>query len=548
MKIRDRMIISHLAVTLIPITVTFLSITIIIRTIVAKELANRLDDKMNSIVEKIQNDIDSYRKHATLFARNLSAGGPVEFTILTPTSPLSLAKYNIDIAEFTTKSKVFRAIFVDAAYAGYVTTPDYADYLWDYLSNPYFHREFDVYIPQVVSNALVVRCAAICYDYNKEEKSGMSITSLVMDRTYLTALSEGASDLVVFYQIGTNFSFSSNTLPMDASRMETLEDTNILENNTYLKINFPGKGQYFLKKAELFKIPGSDTIVYAGILYGFEFMNRFDILFRTIMLVILLVSLAIAIPTAYVSTKLITAPIVVLNDNVRNFRKDFTIIPPPDDITDEIAGLHKTFSEMSASIIDYSKKLENYQVRLSKEVDEKTADLKEKIQTLLLINNFSSFSIRIDPDNELDFIRQTHQAQGVVSPEAYRDLFAFVEVARTYSFHIVGQTPRKKEPAGQDDLHRRPFHRKTEAARRLDRQEDRRILPVRIARLFHRPDRIRLYLYLLRRSKPAASRSPGDAQQPDLAEDLFHPYPGGKVPLREAREHRAVREYHHSRY
>lgn len=407
MKIRDRMIFSHLGLTLVPIIVTFTAISIIIKTVVSKELSIRLDGMMNNVVERIQSDIDSYRKHATLFARNLSAGSPVEFTILTPTSPLSLAKYNIDIAEFTTGSKVYRSVFADAVYAEYVTEPAFADYLWDYLSNPYFHREFDVYIPQIVSNILVVRCAAICYDYNKEEKSGMSITSLVMDRAYLGGLSEGNSDLVVFYQIASNITFGSNNLPMDDKRLETIEDTNILTANSFLRINFPGKGEYFLKKAELFKIPGSGTVVYAGILYGFEFMKRFDILFREAMLIILLVSLAIALPTAYFSTKRITAPIVLLNENVRSFRKDFTIIPPPEDITDEIAALHKTFSEMSASIIDYSKKLENYQIRLSKEVDEKTSDLKDKIQTLLLINNFSSFSIRIDPENELDFIRQT---------------------------------------------------------------------------------------------------------------------------------------------
>lgn len=406
MKIRDRMIASHIAVALIPILVALLAISLASRQAVNKELAGKLDSLMDNVYDRINDDIDHYRKHATLFAGSLSRGSSMEHSVLTPEGSYSLAKYDIDIAEFTARDKIYRTDFLDTAYAPYATSPQFAVYLWNYLSDPSFHRQFDIYLPQIVSNLVVVRCAALCYDYIRNEKTGLAVTTLVLDQSYLSKFSDNNGDLVVFYQTPYGIVFSSNNLRMRPDYLVAIAGTNTLDGKHLLRFNFAEQGTYFVKKTELFKIPNTDQKIYVGILYGYQFIKRFDTMIRVIMLVILVVSLAFALPVAYISTHRIVTPLELLNSEVQRFKKDFTPIPGPPGLDDEVSQVHKTFSEMSASIVDYSRKLESYQKRLAKEVDEKTTDLKNKIQVLMLINNFSSFTIRTDTQNEADFIRQ----------------------------------------------------------------------------------------------------------------------------------------------
>lgn len=98
---------------------------------------------------------------------------------------------------------------------------------------------------------------------------------------------------------------------------------------------------------------------------------------------VLLISLVLVI---FFSNRL-SAPIVKLKDLTKDISAGEAEISTGINSRDEIGELAKSFEEMSRDLLSSRKKLENYADDLEKKVDERTKELKVKVEELQKINN-----------------------------------------------------------------------------------------------------------------------------------------------------------------
>lgn len=402
MKIRQKLVVSHSITGIVPIITAFFVLAVIVFTNSRNSVAQSLDSTLEDIVQQIEWESERYRTFSSMIGRTFAFENYMEENTTSWSAPLYLARYNVKIVELFTSNTIRKRDFSDTQYASCISTQDFVDFMWDLLSGPYYHREFMLTYPEILSNNIIMRNIGLYYDPHTEQKTGMVISSFPLDQEYLASLSDNP-DLIVFAESDNFATFSDPDCNERKGLFSLITNTNNTGQKNFQLIDIEDRGKFYLFTEQMYTT--DDSYVNIGILYGFESVNKFMNLFRNVGLIVFALGVFIAYLIALYLSNRITNPILNLRDMVTEFQKKYIMIPEPSYIKDEISELQLSFSEMSSSIKNYKHQVDSYNEELSREVEEKTRNLRNKVKSLTLITEFSSFTMRSDAMDEKDFMR-----------------------------------------------------------------------------------------------------------------------------------------------
>ncbi len=390
MKIRGKILLALLVVGIIPILVSFVVSGMLIISQSSHNARQSISKDLNSFKNEIYNDMDLQRTYSSFFSRNIQIQKSGSTYRVKTQFLMTALPFDIRLLEVSRKDQIIKRDFKTTSGAQYVTEDQEISTIWSILSRPLYHRYFTMSFPEVLNHTLVIRNASIINNPKTDEKTGLTILSIILDSAYLSKLTSNYPNVILFSEVDQNLVFST---PMVNPGKQSVIFS--LSNQTLSRIRIPKKGTFYIYKDSLLKLP-TGKFVKLGILYN---SNRFDkvlSIFKQIAIITFLISTFIAVIISFVLARKISIPILNLTGEVVNFKDDFKAISSPASTKDEIGILHNTFSEMSEKIIRYRETIEQYNNQLTNEVEEKTHDLLSKIRGLSLMNELSSFLIKND--------------------------------------------------------------------------------------------------------------------------------------------------------
>jgi signal transduction histidine kinase len=378
------------------------------------DIEQKLEVTMDKVSDNINDEMEKLRSLAPMFSRITTIFKRHDYMFAHFTEPFTLSFYRVPMLEISYQSNIIRREFAEPAgvtittlpIVNLTTTSNFSKYMWEYLTSPHFHRRFSMSFAELVSNTVMIRNASLIYDEDSDEKIGMAIASFALDREFLHSLTGDNPDLVVFAEVDGHYAFSNKEIAgySDINKLyKTISDTPDLSSSI---IRIKGLGQFYLYKIPFFSLL-DEKVVTLGILYGFKSVNRFMEIFQGVAISIFLASLIAAIIVALYLGNRISVPIMNLSQMANEFEKNFVPVPRPPKVIDEITHLQNSLGFMSENILLYKEGADTFNTKLSGKVEEQTRDLMNKIRSLTLINDFSSFIMNIDYLNEIKFIKKS---------------------------------------------------------------------------------------------------------------------------------------------
>lgn len=385
MRIRKKLLLSHLIVGIIPIILIFAIVSLVMKFQTDYQIKNNLISLCNEIHSKIDKEMEISRNYAFFFSRQLNNPDYHKIKYLdTYNLSMNINRYeNINIIEFSYRNQILRRDFTKLEYDRFLTSEKLMDFMWNYMSMPLQNQDFKMSFPEVLNGYLVIRNCAIIYNFEKKEKIGLTIISVPIDAEYLKKFIDKLPDVTLFIETDKGITFSSESFNNQTENI--IRNVKLNNKKTYDKIrNYDGK-QYYVYKKLFYTLKGR-PIAYLGILYGFESLNKTINLFYKIGILIFILSFIVAFGIAIIFSGNITKPILFLKDLTSEFHQKFEPIPAPLEIKDEVMELQKAFSDMSMKIIEYKTKMENYNKELQNEIERKNRELRiaQKIQNSII--------------------------------------------------------------------------------------------------------------------------------------------------------------------
>lgn len=395
------MLISNIVVGLIPVLLAIVIFTLALSGQAQKSVKDSLASKLSDIKQKFDDEMETYRSYSYFFARGVKTPATEESMKgqLGYAFDFNVNVYGLKLLEFTWQDKVVRSSFNLPATSVYAMNPEFTQKLWGLMNKPFNQGTFKMSYPEIVSNVLVIRNAALVTG-DHSEKIGLAVVSKIIDTEYLQRLSGDNSDLIVFTQTPEGgFAFSNEKLT-DEADLDVLRKVE-MGSKPYAVVSVMGQ-KYYMAKMPLFVIQGK-TIADIGILYGFESVNKIMTMFQKVSIIVFLVSVLIAVLIAIILAGRITAPIISLEDMASGFETNFTPIPLPNNMRDELDELQKVFSSMSASIITKTSELQKANSAISALVEQQNGDY---FLTSLLIQPLVPNAVESDIVNVRFYINQ----------------------------------------------------------------------------------------------------------------------------------------------
>ncbi len=408
MKIREKMLLTHLSAAFIPVFLSFILLMAITWFRSGKDVQHSLANSVSEIKKRIDDQVDKHLTYSYFLSRN------VEFqqkgrTILfrrdwNQISPI----FNLKLFEVSYRDKVSMREFISPEYSMYITSSNQISKMWQRLSQPYYHRGYRQAFPEIASNTLVIRNTSLVYDYLANEKTGLVVVSFPVDLNFLDEVRNEEPDTVLFCVTSNDVVFSEQKFNDSPRIKQVIRRMLNQESDRYYSLRLPGSGRYYFYYSPLFRL-NNQTLAYVGVLKGFTQVARFYSLFRWVSLIVFLLSAAFGVLIAINRSSSLTRPLEELSRIVQGFQKNYQPIQAPQKIEDEIDTLYFSFSQMSDSILKYKNTIDSYNTLLSHEVEEKTRELLNKIRSLSLINDFSSFVLKMDTLDEQKFLERSVQ-------------------------------------------------------------------------------------------------------------------------------------------
>lgn len=395
MKIRHVMILSHLVVGTIPLAVVFGLLTHLLTIQAGNDARSKVNTRLEEGRRRMDKEMENFQTFVYFFKRSISGFNAALNDYRFNNFNLNIALYSIPVLEFTLSNKKIRSYFGNVMYAPYASSDQILDRMWNVLSGPFYNPEHRMFFPDLAyddpdnptnrgGSTVVVRNCAIIYDFEKNEKIGLSIISVPLTSVFLSQVFSSEEDIVYFIQTGSNFAYSRPEFG------QYLSDTKIdFESEAAVIVDVEKAGRFYSARLPLYFLE-SEPIAYIGILYGFSSLNRITALFQVMGVTAFLVSLVISVFISITFSNRITNPITALKNMVSGFRLTGEPVPLIPGLAEELSELQDSFREMSGRITEYRNQLESYNDHLTGEIEKKTLELMNQLRSLMLINNFSS--------------------------------------------------------------------------------------------------------------------------------------------------------------
>lgn len=403
MKIREKLLLTHLSAAIIPVLLSFVLLMFITWLRSRIDVQNSLSTSITEIKKRIDTIIDRHLSYSYFLSRNVEfkeKGKTIVFKKdWNQISPI----FNLKLFEVSYTDRISMREFISPEYASYITTTNQVSLMWRRLTEAYFHRGYRQAFPEIVSNVLVIRNTSLVYDYTEMEKIGLVVVSFPMDSLMLDEIRNEEEDTILFCATSNDIVFSSESFNSMVNLKKKIRHLLSLDSEKYYSLRVPGEGRYYFYYSPLFNYK-NQTLAYIGVLKGLTQVTQFYAIFRWVSLIVFLLSAIFGILFAVRRSRSLTQPLEQLSSSMVDFHKNYQPIQPPARIEDEIDSLHLSFSQMSESIIRYKETLDSYNTLLTHEVEAKTHELLNKIRSLSLINDFSSYILKMDAMEENRFL------------------------------------------------------------------------------------------------------------------------------------------------
>ncbi len=450
---------------LIPVLLSFTLLMVVTLYRSRKEVQKTLSRDVLDIKQRITEKIDLQLSYSYFLSRNvefLNKGQTVVFrkdwNQITPI-------FNLKLFEVTYFEKVTMREFISEDYSIFTIAPETITNIWHTLSMPYYHRGFRQAFPEIISNTLVLRNTAIVYDYKKKYKTGLVIVSFPVDQAFLQEI-KNEKDMIVFSVTSNGIVFSDEELNSSNILKKKIDKILLEEQDKYYSLTIPGRGRFYLYSTSLFS-QDKKTLAQLGVLKGFSQVNEFFRLFRWVSFIVFVISAIFGVFFAIRRSNRITQPLVYLSKVVNSFQKSYKKIDAPRVIEDEIDSLHASFADMSDSILRYKETVDSYNSLLTREVEEKTKDLLNKVRSLSLINDFSSYILKLDTMEEDKFLEKSLQKMSELLGLCYISVYNM----KSNNLERVYDLVRNKELNKKKTLHKLE-HLSQRAAKKVFSQGD----------------------------------------------------------------------------
>lgn len=361
MKILHRQIVNNLSVGLIPLFLVISIIFIVNRRQTQRTITRQMSDYIENFKTLLDADLSKFRDYAYFIgaeSRDFIVNG--RFT--TADFPVNVERFDMRMYEVFWKDRLLYRDLYSWQDAIYFAPPHRATYIWEQLYNREYSIFFTMSYPEILSNTLVIRNAALL---TKETFLRAGFVSVVspLDMSYLNKIPFVNQDVILFIQTPSNVTFSD----------QAFNQTNII--NKLMKYELgrgvdreffqcKSLGAFYMAKQVLYsqreKVSNrfvQNNLADVGVLFRAKAANREFLLYRRVIFIILLLALLVFPVIAWISGKRISSPLYGLIEQVDRFKKDFTMVKQPAQITDEISLLQQSFSEMSHTVIQKSEDL-----------------------------------------------------------------------------------------------------------------------------------------------------------------------------------------------
>ncbi len=361
MKILQRQIINNLSVGLIPILLIISIIFWVNKRQAVKSTSQKLVSLIESFNTILDSDLSKYRDYA-YFVGAESEDYIVNGRFITTDFPVNIESFDFRLYEVFFGERLLYHDQYSWQDHIYYAPPDRVKYIWKSMASMEHSIDFKMSYPEILSNTLVLRnCALLTLqDFNRV---GFASVISPLDVTYLSALPFINQDITLFIQTSNGVTFSDPEMNTLQNQKELMKEE-MGKSGQYSIKSLDNKQRYYYYKQSLYteRLRVSNRFVInnladVGILYNYNAMNKEFFLYRRIIFIILIISVFAFPVISYFSGKRISTPIYNLKNQVDRFKKDYTQVPEPPQITDEISMLQQSFSEMSHAVIQKSEDL-----------------------------------------------------------------------------------------------------------------------------------------------------------------------------------------------
>lgn len=397
MKIRSKLFVNNLLVSLVPIMAVLLVMQIVLHVQATSAIGPTLQNAVDSMRAAIDRQADSYRNYALFYARSFYQLGVISSGITSypglRQQNMVIDKQDIKLIEFSlSNSMVYRRwASLPENLARFISSDTILSNMWKYMQNPFYAIDFISSFPDVVSNTLVIRNVAIISEERSEDKRGLAILSFPLDIRFLETLPMGNQSVVAFIQTENGIVTGNEEM----NRKKTADQISaalINETRGYGRVSLGGQGSHFIMRVPLYGVKDK-VIAQLGVLYSEKsFSAPFDAV-RYALLLLFLISLALMVfLTLFFSRRMLT-PILNLKTSVDLFRTRHEYIRQPDQVFDEIGELRSAFNEMARDILHYQRTIEDNSRVLNEYYAAMKRDLllAQKIQQTLIPSPSLSF-------------------------------------------------------------------------------------------------------------------------------------------------------------
>lgn len=385
MKIKSRMLLGNLLVGLLPVLLAIGIFTAVISIQAENQVKDNLSAQLQDLKLTVDNDMESYRSYAYFFGYLVedhskeAMKGRAGYRMT-----LAVETYGLKLLEYSYKDEVVRQDFYPREISRFLTGKQNIKDIWKFMDKPINQPVYKMSFPEVISNTTVIRNCAFVYDRTKLQNTGVAIVSAIMNNEYLIKLAGDNSDLIIYTET-TNNKYVFGRDDFNAAEATTVLNKANISNESYAVVNIDGE-RYYASKTTMFSKSTSKKlstgriereskpISYIGVLYGFESVNKIVFTFQKVAVIVFIISAVIALLIALLFARKLTVPILKLKDMAGEFEKDFTPVPVPTKIDDEIDILHKSFSDMSSAIIEKTSELQEANNAISALVEQQHGD------------------------------------------------------------------------------------------------------------------------------------------------------------------------------
>ncbi len=366
LKISQKLVLNNILVGFVPIIIAFTLVIIILKRQAENYVRTTLTSSMAQFKESLEAEMNKFRDYSYFISReaiNLMDKARNNGNLSSYKNQVTANRYKLRMFELFKKDKVFYRDMYSWDDNIYTIKPLVATEIWEKLSDPLYTRHFKISYPDVISNVLIIRNCSIIYNENSDKKVGFSAISTPIDNVFLKEFGYQDKDEIIVIMSETGLSFSNDEFNTPAV-VEKIFKASKENPGKYQILNLGQLGKYYFYRENLYKVTKvvnrkveQNNIADVAILYNYKTVNQQIQTLLKIVIILFVAVVALVLTVSVLFTRSIIPPIMSLKKAVEKFQKDMSPVPDPGITDDEIGILHRSFSQMSHTVLEKSEDL-----------------------------------------------------------------------------------------------------------------------------------------------------------------------------------------------